>query len=61
MKNPRKTGKSPKNSNIGERALLAMRDAVAEVILEHRKTNTPLVVWKNNRVVKVSPFKVKLP
>ncbi|MDD2772233.1 MAG: hypothetical protein PHP45_00880 [Elusimicrobiales bacterium] len=54
----RKTGKK---LSMGEKAVLAMREAVAELILEHRKTNTPLVIWKNNKVVKVSPFKMNLP
>jgi hypothetical protein len=46
---------------MGEKAELALREAVTEVILEHRKTNTPLAIWKNNKAVKVSPFTVKLP
>ncbi len=50
-----------KRLNISEKAELAMREAVAEVILEHRKTKIPLVIWKNNKVVSVSPFKVHLP
>ena len=50
-----------KKLNIGEKAELAMREAVSEVILEHRRTKTPLVIWKNNKVVNISPFKVNLP
>jgi len=53
--------RAKKRLNIGQKAELAMREAVAEVILEHRRTKTPLAIWKNNRVVEVSPFKVRLP
>ena len=31
----------------------AMKKAVANVIVEHRQKNLPLVVWKNGRVVKI--------
>lgn len=57
MKHP----KTKKRLNIGEKAEMAMREAVAEIILEHRRTRTPLIIWKNSKVVKISPFKVELP
>lgn len=56
-----KRNKTKKKLNLGEQAEMAMREAVAEIILEHRKTGRPLIIWKNNRVAKVSPFKVQLP
>lgn len=40
----------------GRIALLAekaLKQAVANVIVEHRQKNLPLVVWKNGRVVKI--------
>jgi len=40
----------------GKIALLAekaLKKAVANVIVQHRQKNLPLVVWKNGRVVKI--------
>lgn len=53
--------KAKRKLNMGEKAELAMREAVTELIAEHRKTNMPLVIWKDNKAVKVSPFKVDFP
>lgn len=53
--------KANKKLKMGEKAELAMREAVAEVILNHRKTKTPLAIWKHNKAVNISPFKVHLP
>jgi len=57
MKNNKSNNKLP----IWKKAEIAMREAVAEVIMEHRKTGRPLAVWQNNKVVMLSPYKVKLP
>ena len=36
----------------------ALKKAVANVIVEHRQKNLPLVVWKNGRVVKIPANKL---
>ena len=40
---------------LTEKALAAMRAAVAKVIEEHRRDNMPLAVWQDERVVWISP------
>lgn len=39
----------------------AMKQAVAGVILEHRRTRQPLVVWQDGRTTLVDPDTVPLP
>lgn len=40
-------------------ALKAMREAVKKVVLEHKRNNLPLAVWKNGKVVNISAKKLK--
>lgn len=44
-----------------ELELRAMKEAVAGVILEHRRTGRPLVVWQDGRTTLVDPDTVPLP
>lgn len=44
-----------KHITLQDKAELALKEAVREVIERHKKTGRPLVIWKNGRVVKVSP------
>lgn len=44
-----------------ELALRAMKEAVAGVILEHRRTGRPLVVWQDGQTTLVDPDTVPLP
>ena len=39
------------------KALTALREAVAQVVEEHRRDGRPLAVWKNGKAVLVSPGK----
>ena len=46
-----------KGSKIFELALKAekaLKEAVRETILDHKRTGDPLVVWRNGRVARVS-------
>jgi hypothetical protein len=36
-------------------ALQALRDAVGKVIAEHKRLGMPLVVWRDGKVVEISP------
>ena len=36
----------------------ALKKAVANVVVEHRQKNLPLVIWKNGRVVKIPASKL---
>lgn len=40
---------------LTEKAIAAMRDAVAKVIEEHRRDNLPLAIWRDGKVVWISP------
>ncbi|MEW6358628.1 MAG: hypothetical protein AB1696_20000 [Planctomycetota bacterium] len=44
-----------KTRSLEKQALAALRDAVARVIEEHRKTGQPLAVWKDGKVVMIHP------
>ena len=46
--------KKNKAYEIHKSAGRAMREAVKKVVLAHKKSGRPLVVWKNGKVVKVS-------
>jgi hypothetical protein len=45
--------------SLQQRAELALREAVDDVISEHARLRLPLFVGKNGRVVKLSPRKVR--
>ena len=38
-----------------ERALRALEEAVADVIAEHKRLGLPLVIWRDGKVVHISP------
>lgn len=42
-------------------ALQAMNEAVAGVIIEHRRTGRPLALWQDGRTALVAPDSVPLP
>jgi hypothetical protein len=46
-----------KRLSLHDKALLALREAVRDVIEEHRKIKMPLAVWdfKSNKVKHISP------
>lgn len=45
-----KTATKPKNP-MTRKALTALREAVAEVVEEHRREGRPLAVWQNGKAV----------
>jgi len=36
------------------KAVKAFKEAVQEVVLEHKRTGRPLAVWRNGKVVRIS-------
>jgi hypothetical protein len=54
MKNMKK---KKKRLSLHDKAMLAMREAVKDVILRHKRENRPLAVWswKQQKVVFISP------
>ena len=47
-----------KRRSLQDKAEMALREAINEVIERHIKTGRPLAVWKNGKVVRISPAKV---
>jgi len=41
-----------KHLSLQDKAVLALKKAVREVVERHRKTGRPLVIWQNGKVVK---------
>ncbi len=44
---------------IVKKARQALKEAVAQVIEDHRRTGDPIVIWKDGKVVKVHPDKLE--
>jgi len=40
---------------LREEALQALRDAVGTVIAEHKRFGIPLIIWRDGKVVEISP------
>ena len=40
------------------KAFKALKEAVREVVEEHRRTGRPLAVWQNGKVVKLAPSRI---
>lgn len=38
----------------------ALKEAVRKTIIDHRRTGDPLVVWRNGKIVHVSPNRLKV-
>lgn len=53
--------KNLKILDVSQKAELAMREAVADLIKEHRALGLPLSIWKNNKVALISANKIRLP
>jgi hypothetical protein len=43
---------------LQSKALKALKEAVREVVEEHRRTGRRLAVWRNGKVIKISPSQV---
>ncbi len=44
---------------LEERAEMALKEAVSEVIQEHIRNGLPIYVWRHGKVVAVSPEKLR--
>jgi len=47
-----------KKVDIAKKAELALKSAIRRLIAERKKTGEPLVVWRNGKVIKISPHKL---
>lgn len=48
-----------KRMSLQDKAEIALKKAVREVVERHKKTGRPLAVWQNGKVVRISPNAVK--
>ena len=48
-----------KRLSLQDKAELAMKKAIRQVIVEHKKSGRPLAVWKNGKTVYIPPTAVK--
>ncbi len=47
-----------KRLSLQDKAELALKKAIREVIERHKQINRPLAIWQNGKVVKVSAAKI---
>lgn len=43
---------------LQDKAFIALKKAVREVVERHKKTGRPLAVWQNGKVAMVSPRRI---
>jgi len=48
-----------KRMSLQDKAEIALKKAVKEVVERHKKTGRPLAVWQNGKTVRISPNTVK--
>lgn len=48
-----------KRLTLQDKAMLALEEAVEEVVARHKKSGHPLAVWQNGKVVRISADQVK--
>ena len=46
--------KRRKRLTLQDKAMLALKEAVKEVVEQHRKSGRPLATWKNGKVVRIT-------
>ncbi|MCX5698269.1 MAG: hypothetical protein NTX01_01020 [Candidatus Omnitrophica bacterium] len=42
-----------------DKAEAAMKKAVRQVVVQHKKTGRPLAIWENGKVVHISPNSIR--
>ena len=47
-----------KRLSLQDKAVLALKKAVREVVERHRKTGRPISVWRNGKVIKIPPSQI---
>ncbi|MBI1918031.1 MAG: hypothetical protein HYS12_25340 [Planctomycetes bacterium] len=52
---PTRTPPTNARGPLREEALQALRNAVGKVIQEHKRLGIPLVIWRDGKVVEISP------
>jgi hypothetical protein len=50
-----------KNIPLDIRAEMALKEAVAEAIAEHKRRGHPIVIWQDGKVVTIPPEDIVVP
>ena len=48
-----------KHMSLQDKAWAAMKEAIRQVVEQHKKTGRPLAVWENGKVIHISPNSVR--
>ncbi|HCX90557.1 MAG: hypothetical protein COW04_06310 [Deltaproteobacteria bacterium CG12_big_fil_rev_8_21_14_0_65_43_10] len=55
-----KKKKNPKSNLLAYQAEKALKEAVAEAIVEHKRKGIPIVVWRDGKVVEIAPEQIEV-
>ncbi len=61
MKSRSRMKEGVKNLSLDARAEMALKEAVAEAIAEHKRMGRPIVVRRDGKVVKIPPEEISVP
>jgi hypothetical protein len=61
MKNLRPGKEALKDIPLDVRAEMALKEAVADAIAEHKRMGRPIVIWRDGKVVTVPPEEIVIP
>jgi|WetSurSiteA1Bulk_404760.scaffolds.fasta_scaffold501439_2 hypothetical protein len=61
MKRQSLTKESLKDIPLDIRAEMALKEAVALAIAEHKRMGRSIVVWRDGKVVKIPPEEIEIP
>lgn len=48
-----------KRMSLQDKAEAAMKEAIRQVVAQHKKTGRPLAIWENGKVTRISPKLVR--
>jgi hypothetical protein len=61
LKRPPPTKESLKDIPMDVRAEMALKEAVADAIAEHKRMGRSIVIWRDGKVVKIPPEEIVVP
>jgi len=61
MKTTRKVSGDVRNLPFEIKAEMALKEAVAEAIAEHKRRGHPIVIWRDGKVVLIPPDEITVP
>jgi len=61
MKKTMKAGMDVRNLPFEIKAEMAIKEAVAEAIAEHKRRGHPIAIWRDGKVVLIPPDEITVP